>query len=381
MAIGIFQHTPSGAVIFGANARATVGEKTLLKKHTKILLITDAAVRAAGVVDDVEKSLGDRVVMVDSAVVADGDTDHVEALAARAADAGVTAICAVGGGSVIDSAKGTAAVMATGKALKDLEGVAGVRTKTIPVVAIPTTSGTGSEATQFAVIKSPREKTKRILVDTNLIPTLAILDPTALLGLPPGVTAATAVDAVTHAVEAAVSRMKNPIGSALCTEALRLMVGERALARALSSPSDVDARADCLMAAHLAGQAVNTSMLGSTHALAHVLGAGYGVPHGVANGLFLTDVMRANATKVSAIYAGMGHALGCADDCDAVIDTVEAFIADVAGLPRRLRDAAVGLTEDALPALAAAAAIDPDNPTNPVRLDETALLSILRGRW
>lgn len=381
MAITPFQHTPSGAVIFGAGARATVGDKTLLKKHSAVLVVTDAAVLAAGVADDVIKGLGDRAVIVDSAVVADGDTAHVEALAARASARGVTAICAVGGGSVIDSAKGAAAVMATGKTLKAMEGVAAVRTKTVPVVAVPTTSGTGSEATQFAVIKDRAAGEKRILVDTNLIPALAVLDPTALLGLPAAVTAATAVDAVTHAVEAAVSRMRNPVGGALATEALRLMVGEKALARALAAPADVDARADCLMAAHLAGQAVNTSMLGATHALAHVVGAAHGVPHGVANGLFLTDVMRANAAKVVAIYATLGPALGCDATVDAVIATVEGFIADVAGLPRRLRDVAPGCGEDELPALAAAAAKDPDNPTNPVRLDEAALLSILRARW
>jgi alcohol dehydrogenase class IV len=381
-----FQHTPPGMVIFGAGTAATAGEKTLLKKQERVLVVTDAAVRGAGLLDGLLGSLQQRAVIVDDRVVADGDCGHVAEVAARAKEAGVTAICAIGGGSVIDSAKGIAAVMATGKAIHELEGVARVRTRTLPLVAIPTTSGTGSEATQFAVIKdrSGPSPVKRILVDTNLIPTLAILDPSLLVGLPRAVTCATAVDALTHAIEALGSRMANPIGGALATEAVRILLRDRALARVLQAPDDVAARAECLMAAHLAGQAVNTCMLGACHALAHVVGATANVPHGVANGLFLVDVMRVNSSRASGIYARLGAAIGVvgvSDDASALIAAVDAFVHDTAGIPRRLRDAAPGVTEHDLPALAAAAALDPDLPTNPIRLDEAALLSILQARW
>lgn len=385
-----FQHTPAGPVIFGAGVAATVGDKTLLKKHERVLVMTDAVVRRAGLIDGVLASLGERATIVDDAAVPDGDCQHVEALAARAKDAGITAIVAVGGGSVIDSAKGVAAVLATGKPLHELEGVARVRTRTMPLVAIPTTAGTGSEATQFAVIKDRcvtggvSTPIKRILVDTNLIPTLAVLDPTLLVGLPATVSCATAVDVVTHAIEALGSRMRNPIGSAMATEAVRLMLRDGALARALRTPGDLDARADCLMASHLAGQAVNTSMLGACHALAHVVGAVAGVPHGVANGLFLVDVMRINGAKVGDIYGRLASAIGvvgASDDVAALIGAVDAFVHDTAGIPRRLRDVAPCLTEKALAGLARAAALDPDLPTNPVRLDEAALLSILQARW
>lgn len=375
-----FQHTPSGPSVFGAGAASTVGDKTLLRKHERVLVVTDATVKRAGLVDGVLASLDARAVLVDDGVVADGDVAHTEALAARAKEAGVTAICAVGGGSVLDTAKGVGAVLATGKKLAELEGVAKVRTRLLPLVCVPTTAGTGSEATQFCVVKDQAAREKRILVDTNLIPVLAVLDPSLLVALPAKVTAATAVDGLTHAVEALVSRMGNPVGTALAREAIRLIADDDGLARVLAAPDDVDARGRSLVAAHLAGQAVNTSMLGACHALAHVVGAGFGVAHGVANGLFLVDVMRANTPKAGAAYATLGALLGVDATVDAVIATIERLVYDTAGIPRRLRDVAA-ITEHDLPALAAAAAKDPDLPTNPVRLDETALLSILRARW
>jgi alcohol dehydrogenase class IV len=375
-----FQHTPSGPSIFGVGTASTVGEKTLLKKHERVLVVTDATVRRAGLVDGVLASLGARAVLVDDGCVPDGDTAHTEALAARAKEAGVTALCAVGGGSVLDTAKGVGAVLATGKTLKDLEGVAKVRTRLLPLVCVPTTAGTGSEATQFCVVKDQAAKEKRILVDTNLIPALAVLDPALLVGLPSKVTAATAIDGLTHSIEALVSRMANPIGTALAREAIRLIAGNDGLDRVLAAPDDVAARGRSLVAAHLAGQAVNTSMLGACHALAHVTGAGFGVAHGVANGLFLVDVMQANAAKVGDSYAALGPLLGVEATVDAVVDAVDRLVHDVAGIPRRLREVA-DIGEADLPGLAAAAANDPDLPTNPVRLDEAALLSILRARW
>jgi alcohol dehydrogenase len=249
---------------------------------------------------------------------------------------------------------------------------------------VPTTAGTGSEATQFAVLKDRQLGRKRIYVDASLVPALAVLDPTLVTGLPAAVTAATAVDALTHALEAVGSRMKNPIGTALATEAARLLLVERALARSLERPDDLDARGACLIAAHLAGQAVSTSMLGACHALAHVTGAQSGLAHGVANGLFLVDVLQANAVKAQAPYAQLARALGIAgagDDVAALIAVVDDFVFGTAGLPRRLRDAAPTLTADDLPALARAALDDPDLPTNPAALDEAALRSILERRF
>jgi alcohol dehydrogenase class IV len=138
------------------------------------------------------------------------------------------------------------------------------------------------------------------------------------------------------------------------------------------------------MAAHLAGQAVNTAMLGACHALGHVVGAATGLPHGVANGLFIVAVLRENAEKAGAAYARLGRSLGIAsagDDVAALIAVVDDFVHGTAGIARRLRDAAPALQHDALEALAAAALRDPDLPTNPVRFDAVRLLSVLQRQW
>ena len=379
-----FSHTPAGPVIGGAGVAASVGEKTLLKKHQRIAVITDKSVRAAGLVDGVLASLDGRVSMVVDDVVADGDCAAVERSAARARDAGVDAVVSVGGGSVIDSAKGLLAVLATNKRLAELEGYEQIGAMLLPHVAIPTTAGTGAEATQFAVLKDLQTGDKRIFVDPCLIPTLAVLDPTLLVGLPRHVTCATAVDGLTHAIEAIASKRAHPIAVALATEAARRLLVDRALERCLHDPTDLEARADCLMAAHLAGQAVNSSMLGACHALAHVVGAAAGIPHGVANGLFLVEIMRENISRAGPAYARLAQSLGIAsagDDVAALIAVVDGFIHDTAGIPRHLRDVAPQLTPAELPALAAAALRDPDLPTNPVRFDEALLLSVLSRRW
>ena len=135
-----------------------------------------------------------------------------------------------------------------------------------------------------------------------------------------------------------------------------------------------------MMAAHLAGRAVSSAMLGACHALAHVLGARCGVPHGVANGLFLVPVLQANARTAAEPYARLARALNVAD-VDAAIALVDDFVHEVAGIPRRLRDAVPSLTQADLPVLAAAAAVDPDLPTNPELLNERGLLTILQQRW
>ena len=378
-----FSHSLSSPVLFGVGVSLTLAEKSLLKKCARIAVVSDAGVVKAGLTAAIVAPFGDRIVFIDSSAVQDADTGHVDAAAARARSENVDAILAIGGGSVIDTAKGIAMGLAKNAPVATFEGIATVRMKTVPVVCVPTTAGTGSEATQFCVLKDKEAQKKRIYADQSLVPALAVLDPALVVGLPRTVTCATAVDALTHAIEALASKMRNPMGTALALEAVRLLVTERALERSLLDPTDTEARGDCLIAANLAGQAVTTSMLGACHALAHVVGAHGGVVHGVANGLFLTDVMTKNVAKAGDAYLRLARSLNVAsvsDDVAALISVVDHFVFDIAGTPRRLRDAAPGLAE-LLPRLAKDAAADPDLPTNPVALDENALLNILQQRW
>jgi alcohol dehydrogenase class IV len=382
MRIRPFQHPPSSSVAFGAGLASQVGSRGPLKKAARIVVITDGGVRKAGVLDKALPELKDRVALIDDGVVPDADVAHIDGLAVRAKDLGVDAILAVGGGSVIDTAKCVAAVLAKGGGIAALEGMATIRTKLLPLVCVPTTAGTGSEATQFAVVKDRAEGRKRVLMDLSLVPLHSVLDPELIVGLPRAVTAATGVDAITHAVEAIGSRMANPVATALAIEAMRILIVERALAQALERPDDLEARGGCLVAANLAGQAINSAMLGACHAFAHALGALKGVPHGVANGVFLGPVMKLNVEKAKHAYAQLGATLGGTGEVAAraafAIDEIESVVHGLAAIPHRLAELGVNATDvDALTTLTMA---DADLATNPVALDELGVRQLIDSR-
>lgn len=391
MRIRPFSVAPAAPVVFGPGIAERVGQQGPLKKASRVVVITDAGVKKAGLLDKVLPSLGERAVLVDDGVLPDADVAHIDELAGRARAANAEAILAVGGGSVLDSAKCVAAVLAKGKDIRSLEGVATIRSRLLPVVAVPTTAGTGSEATQFAVVMDRAAGRKRIYVDLSLVPAQSVLDPELVVGLPRSITAASGVDAISHAVEALGSRMANPVASALAVEAVRILVGNGgveggALARSLESPSDVEARGACLVAAHLAGQAISSAMLGACHAFAHALGALKGVPHGVANGVFLAPVMRLNLAaggdRVREAYAHLGGALGGTGERSSraafAIDTLEDVVHRTAGVPARLRDLAV--QEGDIAALVSLTIADGDLGTNPVALDEDGVREVLAAR-
>ena len=367
-----FSYEARACVTFGAGASQTLGERRALRRTERVLVLSDAGVEAAGLLARVVDGLEHRVAMTDTEVVPDADAAHVDAVAAQAKSAGVQAIVAVGGGSVIDSAKAIAAVMVKEKPIAALEGFATIRTSLLPVVAVPTTAGTGAEATQFCVIKDRAQSKKLILADHGLVPAEAVLDPELVVGLPDAILAATAVDALTHAVEAVASRMSNPMGDAMALEAIRRIITERGLERALNDPADLDARASLLIAAHLAGQAIHTNLLGACHGFAHALGVHKNIPHGVANGLFLVATMRLNLERARRKYelvgAVVGGDLGKAALAEHAIAAVDKTVHDVAKIPRRLAD--VGVSEEDVTALTALVMKDPDLATNPVRLTE-----------
>lgn len=378
-----YQHIGAGSIVAGPGASKALSEQRVFRKAERILVVSDAGVQDAGILEPILSALGDKVALVDVKVQPDGDVEHVEELASRAQSAGVDTIVAVGGGSVMDTAKGVNVVMTKGGRLAESEGFARVRARLMPLVCVPTTAGTGSECTQFAVVADPTAKRKLILIDQALVPTLGVLDPELLVGLPRKVTAATGVDAITHAVEAVASKMAHPFGSAMAIEALRLLVRERALENSLSDPGNLFARAATQNAAALAGQAVSTSMLGACHAFAHALGGRFGVPHGVANGLFLGPIMRHNLPRARAAYAAVGQSFGGRGNEDELaafaIEEIERVVHVVAEIPNQL--SAFGVGSEDLPALAELTLADPDLVTNPVSFKSIdAVLEILQAR-
>jgi len=374
-----FQFATPTATTFGDGAAAQLLKQRPLRKAERIWLLSDEGVKAAGLLDAVQDGLGTQLHRTVDNLPSDSDAELVEGLAQEANEAGVDAIVAVGGGSVLDSAKGMAVVMETHGRLVDVEGVAKVRKKLKPLVCVPTTCGTGSEATQFAVVQDRRANKKVILTDMSVTPAVAVLDPTLLTSLPSHLVAFTAVDAISHATEALASRMANPFGRALALEALHTLLVTDTLQTALTDDdAGQKARGELLAAAHLAGHAISACMLGACHAFAHPLGALKGVHHGKANGLFLARVMQKNLERAAPAYARIGALLGEGGDvaaqANAAIARVEHVVHDVAGVPRSVAD--VGVTADDLDALVQGTLDDPDLVTNPVKLDEAAIRQV-----
>jgi alcohol dehydrogenase class IV len=241
----------------------------------------------------------------------------------------------------------------------------------LPVVAIPTTAGTGSEASNIAVVKDPAQKKKLVLIDRAIYPAVALLDPRATEKLPPKLTAATGVDALSHAVEGVVSKFRQPMCDAMGFAAIRLVA--RHLPRAVADGSDLDARGELLVAASMAGQLVSMTFSGVSHAVAHALGVGWGVHHGTANAVGLPFSVRFNARDPAsaAIYAECAAALGVPRDAGAFADELDRFIASL-GLPRRLGELGLGASD--LPRLAELAFADPSHGPNPVAVASAAEL-------
>ncbi|WP_194751869.1 iron-containing alcohol dehydrogenase [Thermaurantiacus tibetensis] len=322
-----------------------------------VLFVTDGQLLGLGLARPALAGL--RKAGHDPVVFADVEADPPEAtvLAAVAAGraGGVVSVVGFGGGSPMDVAKLAALLLGSGEPLEGAWGVDQAKGPRLPLLLVPTTAGTGSEATGIAII-TVGETEKRGVVSPHLLADAAFLDATLTLGLPRHVTAATGIDAMVHAIEAFTSaRLKNPLSDALARETLRLLAAN--LLRACDAPDDLEARAAMLLGSHLAGVAFANAPVGGVHALAYPLGGHFHVPHGHSNALMLAPVLGHNLVAAAPLYAELldclapGHpAAGAMQRARAFIDRL-ADLCAATGLPLRLRD--VGVTAADLPLLAA----------------------------
>ncbi|HCG8251616.1 TPA: iron-containing alcohol dehydrogenase [Vibrio parahaemolyticus] len=264
----------------------------------RLLLVTDEGLVRIGMVGKVleqTQRLGLQV-GVFSEVKPDPTYDQVED-GLRAYNASQSeAILALGGGSAIDCAKVIAARVSNKRSIKKLSGLFKVWRTPAPLFVIPTTSGTGSEVTIAAVVSDPNTHLKTPLMDPKLVPIMAALDPDLLIGLPAKITADTGIDALTHAVEAYISRNSTPETQAYSVAAIKLIF--RYLPKAVAQGGDIEARYKMAMASYYAGLAFTKASLGYVHAFAHNLGARYGLPHGMANGLALLPVLKFSLPEI-----------------------------------------------------------------------------------
>ncbi len=316
----------------------------------RALILTDPGVVKAGLVHPVRDALVDFCAGVFDNIAQDTDLETVDAAVAMARELKADCIVSVGGGSVIDTAKVVCVTLKNGGKANDHIAINRLQEAQTPHIVIPTTSGTGSEVTNIAVIKSKTAQRKVFLVDPRIIPNTAILDPRFTVTLPHGLTVTTAMDAMTHAVEALTSIMAQPICDGQALQAIRLI--RENLPKVCINPQDETARNKLQIAATMAGWAFTIAQVGLAHAMAHTLGALYNVPHGAACGIVLPAVMRFNidfaADKLAMVAQAMGvHAAGMDDRTAAqsAADAIETLMKEV-GHPMRLRD--VGVPEEGL---------------------------------
>lgn len=375
----VFDYQPRTRVVFGAGTVARLGELARELGGSRTLIVTDPGILKAG---HVERAIGMlREAGVEPSVFSDvhpnPTTDDVDRCLAVAREARIDLLIGLGGGSAMDCAKGCNFLLTNGGKMEDYWGVGKATRPMLPMIAVPTTAGTGSEAQSFALIAKADSHMKMACGDSKAACRIAILDPDLTLSQPPSVAAATGIDAISHAVESYVTTKRNPVSQLFSRKAWQLLsqgfphvLGERPVARA---------RAAMLLGAHLAGAAIENSMLGATHALANPLSARFDMVHGVAIGVMLPHVVRWNASVVGELYRGL--------ETDAGLDPVggESLarrlteLVAMAGLPTRLGD--LGIDAGQCEAMAADAAKQWTGTFNPRPLTPADFLSLYRAAW
>lgn len=381
----IFNTTKS--IQFGAGALARLGDIARASMGTRVLLVTDPGMMSTGIVERAQAIL--TAAGVEVTLFADVQADppetviHAATDAARSAD--IQGVIGLGGGSSLDVAKLVALLAMGQEELKSVYGVGNAKGPRLPLILVPTTSGTGSEVTPISIVTTGTAE-KMGVVSPVLLPDVALLDPELTYGLPAHVTAATGIDAMVHAIEAyaSASANNNPLSRMLAVQALQLMGAS--ILRAVHDGKDAKARGDMLLGSMLAGQAFANSPVAAVHALAYPLGGHFHIPHGLSNALVLPHVLRFNAVTAPGAYAELApHVFPALASLEgqaraAVFCDELAKLSRECGLPQTLRD--MKITEDWLPRLAS----DAMNQTrllvnNPRAVTEADALAIYRAAF
>lgn len=374
-------YTPT-RVLAGAGLTTTLGQELTRFGLKRCFLVTDHHLEQSGLLDQLLKSLagsGVDVAGIFTDVVPDSSVTVVERCAEIARQAQPDVLLAVGGGSVIDTAKAANLIMTLGGKLLDYEGFGLIDAPLTPLVAIPTTAGSGSEVTRFAVVKDEGRQAKLTFISPYLAPTIAVLDPEMTLNLPPSLTATTGMDALTHAVEAHLSTEANPLASGLALGAIRQIY--KNLPLVVQNGRDITARHAVLMGATMAGMAFSSTMVGVVHAAAHACGGLYGVPHGLANAILLPCGMRFNLPVAVEKLADIARAVGVGEAGMSEEEYAQQGILAVeelrvtCGVTVTLKD--TGVPKNRLADIAELAAVDGAIFTNPREASASDILQLL----
>jgi len=356
--LAAFDHQPRTRIVFGPNSIERLGELTRELGGRKVLLVTDPGIVAAGHAERALQHLracGINVAVFDRAIE-NPTTACVDDCLSVARQEQIDLFVALGGGSSMDTAKGCNFLLTNGGRMQDYWGVARASKPMLPLIAVPTTAGTGSECQSFALIADDKTHQKMACGDPKAAARIAILDPTLTLSQPKRVTACTGIDAIAHVVETAVTKKRNALSLMYAHEGFKLTIPN--LPRVFKNPSDLEARGRMQLGAALAGLAIENSMLGAAHSAANPLTAHFGIVHGQAVGMMLPHVVRFNGSDPEALkaYAELASAPEIASVSDGHEPALEALIAhlnallEIAEMPRSLADC--GVTRSMIPTLA-----------------------------
>ena len=371
--------TSINRLVQGRGALASLPAEVARFGASRVILITDPGLIGTGIPARVQQLLDGCHVEIYSDVEPDPSLETVEACARHVKAQGFDLVIGLGGGSPIDTAKCAAALASNEGSAESFLGIEKIPRAGLPKIIIPTTAGTGSEVTNVAVLSLKAQHTKKGIVSRYLFADCAILDPELTLGLPASITAATGMDALTHAIEAYVSRFAQPLTDHFALEAIRLIGAN--LRTAVHYGANLDAREAMLTGSLYAGLAFGSAATGMVHGLAMPLGGQFNVPHGVANAVLLPHVMRFNSVSAQGRFRDIAQALGEVVDgvplrraAELAVEAVEALAADI-GIPT-LRG--LGIPESAAAALAADGITNSRQVLpNPRAVTEAALLGIL----
>ena len=360
-------HNPT-AIEFGWGALARLPELVKSVGGTRALVVGDPGVTKAGIVDRVISALGDSVpVTTFTDIESDPDARSVDAGVALAKGKECDVIIGVGGGSAMDVAKVIGVMLTNPGNIRDYNGMGKIGTPAAPVIAIPTTSGTGSELTIWSVLSEKAKQQKFGVGSVHNCARIALLDPELTVSLPPAITAATGIDALTHALESYVNTATQPISEAMSEQSMTLIA--RSLRLAVAQPGNRQARADMLLASTLAAMAFNSTRLGLVHAYAMPLGSRFHIPHGLANAIMLPVVMRFNLpgnlakfARIAQIFGERIDGLSLREAAERAVVAIESLKADV-GITAKLGD--FGMTEADIHDVAAEAMLSGNVAVNP----------------
>ncbi|KOA20088.1 1,3-propanediol dehydrogenase [Clostridium homopropionicum DSM 5847] len=353
--MSIFVFKAPNKIIYGLGSIKNVGEETA-KYGKKALIVTGrSSTKKSGALDKVLNSLKENKVetIVFDQVESDPSVDTVEAGTKVAKEQAIDVIIALGGGSPLDAAKAISIMLTNPGKLIDYENKA-PEIEGIPVIAVPTTAGTGSEVTRFSVITDTKRKIKMLLAGDTLIPKVAILDAELTITMPKDVTAATGMDALTHAIEAYISKVSQPASNLYALSAIKIISSN--IIKAVNNGDNLEARENMLFGQMQAGLAFSNASVALVHAMSRPLGAFFKIPHGMANAILLPKVMEYNRASVPEKFKDIAEAMGentsnlsLREASKLAVKAIK-NIYDETGLPKTLGE--VGVTEDSIETLA-----------------------------